>query len=84
MKRRITISIDENLYKHFGLGARNASEFINQLLKDKTRLDNYELLRKRLFGDLLKNPDFLGELRLSLESTKPKKDNVEYTEDWGA
>ncbi len=70
-KQRITISIDIAQYEFHGLGARNASEYVNQLLIDRTRVDNFEKFYEKISERLAQDPVFAKNIRFALTGNQP-------------
>ena len=66
-KRKITVSIDDAMYSAHRLANRNASEYINTLLREKFIDSHHETLVNRVTNDvidsLLENEVFIAEIR---------------------
>lgn len=72
-KRKMTINIDEAMYSAHKLANRNASEYINTLLKDKFINDNHDKLVDKLTRDvgerLSASEPFMREVRQRVRQT---------------
>ena len=75
MKKRITLTIDEAMYRAHGLRGKNVSAYINNILKKEYMASNKDSIVEHIKADILLDVEFLASLKKTL---------TRGSEDWGA